>query len=107
MTKTKVVGISLLVMGALIVLGLPAFAAEPVNHAVAFGVTPRLGDLAKLPQQPVWGFHEANPARRTPKPAVSGRVVDTVEQSSTQPTVNYSIGDNFLGVGNGYPNYTV
>lgn len=34
--------------------------------------------------------------------------VDPVEQSSiSSPSVNYSIGANFLGVGNGFPNYSV
>jgi hypothetical protein len=107
MTKTKVAGVALLAMGALILLGVPAFASDPVNHPVAFGISAPLGQLAKLPQAPVWGLHEANPARRTPKPTVNGRVVDTVEQNSLQPTAHYTIGDNFLGVGNGYPNYTV
>jgi hypothetical protein len=102
----KIIGASMLAMGVLLLCGLPLAAQDTVNHAQAFGVTPPLRDLAKLPQAPQYGFHEANPVRLIPKRPM-GPVVDTVEQSSAAPTSNYSIIKNFLGVGNGFPNYTV
>ncbi len=78
-----------------------------VNHAVAFGVSAPLRDLAKLPQPAQYGFHEASPVRRIPKHATE-QVVDRVEQVG-QPleSSSYQINKNFLGVGNGFPNYTV
>ena len=77
-----------------------------VNHAVASGISAPLRDLAKLPRAPHYGFHEANPAHRIPRrPAAS--VVDRVEQKTAGGSANYSIGMNFLGVGNGFPGYTV
>jgi len=80
-----------------------------VKHPIAFAVSPRLGDLAQQPQTPQYGFHEANPVRRVPKRfAGEGQVVDSVEQSSINvPEANYSVIASFLGVGNGFPNYSV
>jgi len=99
----------MLAVGILVWCGLPLVAQENntvTQHAVRFAVSPPLRDLAKLPQTPQYGFHEANPVRRIPKRPV-GPVVDTVEQSSAPDGVAYSIGLNFLGVGNGFPNYSV
>lgn len=76
-----------------------------VTHAVKFAVSPPLRELAKLPQPPQYGFREANPVRHIPMKEF-GKVVDPVEQSFAGPATNYSIGLNFLGVGNGFPNYT-
>ena len=78
-----------------------------LNHATKFAVSPPLRDLAKLPAPPQYGFHEASPVRRIPK-RPAGRVPDRVEQRGIAGGgANYSIGANFLGVGNGFPNYTV
>ena len=107
MLKDRSIVTSCLALGALLLLSLPLAAQDPVNHPVAFAVSAPLGELAKQPQTPQYGFHEANPVRRIPK-RFSGQVVDPAEQSSTLvPEANYSIGANFLGVGNGFPNYTV
>ena len=93
-----------------VLCGLPLVAQDNntvIQHARNFAISPPLRDLAKLPQSPHYGLHTANPVRRIPKHPV-GPVVDTVEQSSAPASgVNYSIGLNFLGVGHGFPNYTV
>jgi centrosomal CEP192-like protein len=93
---------------ALLVCSLPLAAQDQVKHPVAFAVSPPLGELAQQPQAPQYGFHEANPVRRVPKRlAGQGQVVDPVEQSSVNgPEANYSVIANFLGVGNGFPNYS-
>ena len=107
MSKQRIVVLSCLALGALLLCSLPLAAQDAVNHPVKFAISDPLGELAKLPQPLHYGFHEANPVRRVPKPS-SGQVVDTVEQSSTLvPEASYSIGANFLGVGNGFPNYSV
>src|SRR5208283_1494401 len=110
MSKARIIGTSMLAMGVLLLCALPLAAQENntyINHAVRFAVSPPLRDLAKLPQKPQYGFRLAPPYRRIPKPAV-GPVVDTVEQS-THPASGpaYSIGLDFIGVGHGFPNYTV
>jgi len=101
----------MLAVGALLLCALPLAAQDNntyINHATRFAVSPPLRDLANLPQTPHYGFHEANPVRRVPKRAITGSVVDPVEQSSQPaPAVAYSIGANILGVGNGFPNYSV
>jgi hypothetical protein len=106
-----ILGSSMLAVGALLLCALPLAAQDNntyINHATRFAVSPALRDLAKLPQPQHYGFHEANPVRRVPKRPIIGSVVDPVEQSSQPtPSVAYSIGANILGVGNGFPNYSV
>lgn len=98
-----------LALAALLLCSLPLAAQDSVNHAVRFAVSAPLGELANLPQAPQYGFHEANPVRRVPKPSSGQQVVmDSTEQSSLLvPEASYSVGANFLGVGNGFPNYSV
>ena len=99
----------MLALGVLVLCCLPLIAQENntyIQHAERFAVSPPLRDLAKLPQPPQYGFHEANPVRRITKPSV-GPVVDRVEQSSVPAGANYTVGKDFLGVGNGFPNYSV
>jgi hypothetical protein len=97
-------------VGVLILCALPLVAQENntyIQHAIRFAVSPPLRELAKLPQKPQYGFHEANPVRHVPTPDF-GRAVDPVEQSSVPAGgANYSVGLDFLGVGHGFPNYTV
>ena len=66
MTRSKVmiVGSSMLAVGVLLLCALPMSAQDNntyINHATRFGISPPLRDLAKLPQSPHYGFHEANP----------------------------------------------
>ena len=109
-SNARIIGASMLAVGVLLLCALPLAAQDNntyIQHATRFGVSPPLRELAKLPQQPHYGFREANPIRRIPKRTV-GPVVDTVEQSSAPAGgVAYSIGANILGVGNGFPNYSV
>ena len=109
MATTRAFHASVLAVGVLL-LCIPPLAAQDQNtyiqHAVRFAVSPPLRDLARLPQSPQYGFHEASPVRRIPKRSV-GRVVDKVKQRSVPDGAAYSIDANFLGVGNGFPNYSV
>jgi hypothetical protein len=96
-----------LAFAALLLASLPLAAQDAVNHPQAFGISAPLGELAKMPHAPSYGFHEANPVRRVPKHATGGSV-DAAEQNFPNgPEGGYSIGANFLGVGNGFPNYSV
>jgi len=108
-SNARIIGTSMLAVGVLLLCCLPLAAQDNntyINHAVRFAVSPPLRDLAKLPQKPQYGFREANPVRRIPKNPI-GHVVDPVEQSSVAGSVAYSIGANFIGVGHGFPNYSV
>jgi len=96
-------------MMALLICALPLCAQDSpkeVNRPVAFAVSPPLRELAKLPQAPVYGFHQANPVHQVPKP-YAGRVVDPVEQNVVNQPANYTVGLNVIGVGNGFPGYSV
>jgi hypothetical protein len=115
--RTKILGSFLLVLGVLILCAVPLLAQDtPVSpptmsfrHPVAFAVTPPLRELAKLPQPPRYGFHESDrglwvnfhPGR------YRAAVVDPVEQSSSGGPTNAVVGLNLLGVGTGFPNYSV
>jgi hypothetical protein len=109
MRKERKLATCCLPLVALLLCSLPLTAQDQVKHPIAFAVSPPLGELAQQPQTPQYGFHEANPVRRVPKRfAGEGQVVDRVEQSSVNvPEANYSVIANFLGVGNGFPNYSV
>ena len=104
-----IVGSFMLATGVLFLSSLPLAAQDEnttIQHALRFAVSAPLTELAKLPQTPQYGFHEANPVRLIPKPN-AGHVVDPVEQSFAPAASAYSIGANILGVGHGFPNYTV
>ena len=78
-----------------------------VRQAVRFAVSAPVSELAKLPQPLRSGVHEALPVRRIPKRDF-GVAVDPVEQNTVfTPSVDYSLGLDFLGVGNGFPGYVV
>ena len=103
----RIIGSSMLAMAVLALCALPLVAQEiTVNHAVASGVTAPLRDLMKLPQPTQYGFHLAEPYRRIAKRDF-GKSVDPVEQRGAAPSANYSIIANILGVGHGFPGYTV
>jgi hypothetical protein len=110
--NATIIGSSMLAAGVLLLclFSLPLVAQENntyINHAVKFAVSPPLRDLAKLPQSPQYGFHEANPVRRIPKRS-TGQVVDRVEQSSISgPGPAYSVGLNLLGNGFTFPGFSV
>jgi len=90
--------------------GLPLIAQENntyIQHAVRFAVSPPLRELAKLPQRPLYGFHIAEPARRIPRPDFTPAVDPVEQRSAPNDGTNYSIGLNLLGLGNGFPNFTV
>ena len=110
-SNARIFGSSMLAVGVLILCTLPLAAQDhsqkpTVNTAVASGLTPPLRELSKLPQPTQYGFKEANPVRRIAKRNF-GTSVDPVEQRGAAPASNYSINANFLGVGNGFPGYTV
>ena len=103
---------SMLVVGMLMLLcSVPLTAQDnsskpTVNHVVASGISAPLRSLAKLPATPQYELREVNPVRRLPKrPAAS--FADPVEQKTPGSPANYSIGIDVLGVGNGFPGYSV
>src|SRR5579863_8489328 len=92
----------------------PYVAHNPIVHsAIHFDVSPPLRDMIKeAPQR--FGFHEAEPVLR-PKlqelmaAAKRGQqpVTDEALQASIMPQVSATLGLNLLGVGVGFPVYTV
>ena len=113
MRHITIFGSSMLVMGALLLCGLPVAAQDTlspssVRRAIYFDVSPPLRELAKLPARPHYGFREADQLHSYPVPAEKmGQIVDTVEQSTPGGRLDASVGLNLLGVGNGFPNYSV
>ena len=76
------------------------------NHATAFSVAPPLGELVDLPRSPQWAFQESPPYRPIPKPTFA-HVADEVQQGTSEAPGDYDLVVHGLGVGNGFPNYTV
>ena len=106
MTRSKIAGLALLALGALLLCSLPMVAADhtpqPIlKHATAFGA----GRVTEALVPEVYGFHEANPVRRIPKPHV-GPVTDAAQQRTLSPS-EFNLVYHVLGVGNGFPNYSV
>ncbi len=115
MTPRKLLGAPLFALGVLALWAVPLFAQQTPNppmtvrHAEAFAISPPLSELAKMPQTPIYGFHEANPVRwvNFHPGRQLGPAHDPVEQDSPGPASSFSLGLNLLGVGNGFPNYSV
>ena len=110
-SSERTLGSFVLVMGVLLLSILPIAAhgsssskATP-NYGTAYGVSAPLGELAKLPQPVQYGFHEANPVRRIAKPKYE-YVVNTAEHHTDFPA-EFAIGANLVGVGKGFPGYSV
>ena len=113
----KILGSFTLVLGVLILCDVPLLEQDTPTlsptmtsrHPVAFAVTPPLRELAKLPQPPRYGFHVADPGHwvNFHPDRYSAAVVDPVEQSSQGGPTSLSVGLNLLGVGTGFPGYSV
>ncbi len=109
MTRSKTLGASLLGFGALMLCCMPAVAADgttsnnvALQHASAFAS----GHVTEALPVPVYGLHLANPARRIPKPQARA-IHDSVEQTSVNPSSEFSMNYHTMGVGNGFPGYSV
>jgi hypothetical protein len=108
MIKSKIAGVATLAVGALLLFSLPLAAADnpspqaAFNHATAFGS----GRVPYGPPAVHYGFHEANPVRRIDKQHFAP-VADTVERRSLEPSTEFSLVNHWLGVGNGFPGYSV
>lgn len=79
-----------------------------VRHPAAFAISPPLRELANLPGQPIYRFHQGEHDRSVNfhpgrKP---GFVGDPVEQSSPGGPASISIGLSLLGIGNGFPDFS-
>ncbi len=112
-SNCRIFALSMLAVSLLALCGLQLAAQDnsspdtTVRQAVGFAVSPPLRDLAKLPRAPHYGFHEALPVRRIPKPDLGVAWIRSSRTLVLAPASNYTIGLNFLGVGNGFPGYTV
>jgi hypothetical protein len=82
-----------------------------VNYALQFDTSPPLRDMATA-VSPQMAPHEALPVRRPKLQQLTAQQSqrpseDGALQTSILPLVSASLGLNLLGVGNGFPNYTV
>src|ERR1019366_4021713 len=115
-TKSCLSASTFILIALLLACGLAAAAQDDASAAspqptlrqpVGFAVSAPVRALAKMPQPLFQGVHEALPVRRIPKRDF-GVAVDPAEQNTSMfSSINYSIGLNLLGVGNGLPGYIV
>ena len=98
-------------IGLLLLCSLALFAqdnsspAPTVRQAVAFGVSPSLRELAKLPGPPQYTLHTDQLVLHSPRWPVRA-VVDAVEQSSAASGSNFSIIENGPGLGMGFSGFS-
>jgi hypothetical protein len=107
MRRSSILGVSILALGALLLCSLPMLATDNapqaiLQHARAFGS----GHVTFGKTPPPYGFHLANPVRRIPKPYVAP-AVDIVAQRGGAPSGEFGLNYHVLGVGMGFPNYSV
>jgi len=107
MTRSKMLGVSMVAMGALLLCCLPVMAADAtpqatLQHAKAFGA----GHVTLGEAPPPYGLHLANPVHLIPKPHITP-VPDAVEQRGSAPSGEFGMNYHVLGVGVGFPNYSV
>jgi hypothetical protein len=109
MTRSKVLGASVIALCAILLRGVPLPAADKspqpiLNHATAFAAGRVTVNEAPEP----WNLHLVNPPHVVPMPHM-GRVVDPVEQRPGAGPANSEFNQiyNVLGVGQGFPNYHV
>ena len=106
---TRILGASMLAVGALLLCTLQLSANDAVNgqpifhHATAFAA----GRVPYSPPPQQFGIHLANPVHLVPKPS-HVPVPDPVEQhTQATPSAEFSLNYHVLGVGNGFPGYSV
>jgi hypothetical protein len=113
-TDTTIVNLVLLTL--LFAFSLPRLQAQDdtqpqptTREAIASGISEPVSELAKQPQPRATHFnlYEVLPASSDRGSSTSA--VDPVEQSSniSAPTTDYAISLDFLGLGNGFPGFTV
>ena len=109
MTRSKMLGVAMLAMGALVLCGTPLFAAQntpqpqPIlQHAVAFAA----GHVTTSETPQMFSLHLAEPVRRIAKPHV-GPTMDPALQRTGNQTSEFNQGFSVMGVGNGFPGYSV
>jgi hypothetical protein len=108
MTKTKVLGVCILAMGALLMCSLPMVAADSpqaiVQHATAYGQ----GHVTQSYPVEIFGLHEANPVRHIPKQYIRPTNDSVAQRPGAGPdTAEFNNNYSVLGVGVGFPNYSV
>jgi len=92
----------------------PAVLTNPnVSGAIKFDISPPLSDMATEVSSQM-GFHEASPVRRPKLQQLMMQAAQQKEQpkdgalqTSIGPLVSATLGLNLLGVGNGFPGYSV
>ncbi len=108
MTRSKMLGVAMLAMGALVLCSMPLAAQnspqpQPIlQHAVAFAA----GQVTTSEAPPMFSLHLAEPVRRIAKPH-AGLVMDPALQRTGSQSGEFNQGFSVMGVGNGFPGYSV
>jgi len=106
MTKTKVLGAAIIAMGALFLCSLPMAAADSPHAILQHPTYFAAGHVTQSYQPETFGLHQANPVRHIPKPYITP-TPDPVVQHQVTPSSEFNPVYNVLGVGVGFPNYSV
>ncbi|MGC2110288.1 MAG: hypothetical protein WA655_12280, partial [Candidatus Korobacteraceae bacterium] len=93
-------------LGLFVLAGLPLWAADTStptmtsSQPMAFAVSPPLRELAKLPVQPYYSFHQAHPVRRANIHPNLSFQFDPVEQDTAGGPASITTGLSLLGLDN-------
>ena len=101
-----VICVSMLLLSSLVSSAQNNTSPQPaVRHAVAFGVSAPLRELAKMPPRPQYVIRQDHRVLHSQRRPV-GAMVDAIEQSSGGSGSNFSIGISDLGLGSGFQGFT-
>jgi hypothetical protein len=98
----------MLSMGALLLFSMPMVAADSqpqavLQHATQFAA----GHVTQSFPTPTFGLHQANPVHHIPKPYIHPTNDPVVQHDAVTPSGEFGPVYNVLGVGNGFPGYSV
>jgi hypothetical protein len=108
MTRGRMLGVFTLAVGVMFVASLPAIAADN-SIGYPIGSQPIAFAAGRVPPGPPpvrYGLHLANPVHQIPKPTYAP-VADRAQQDSPPFSAEFNLNYHVLGVGNGFPGYSV
>ena len=103
--RSPILGMGLLLYSLALLAQDNSSPVPTVRHAAAFGVSPTLRELAKLPPPPQYALHTNQFVLRSPRRLV-GTTLDAVEQRVAGSGQNFSIVENGSGLGMGFSGFT-
>jgi hypothetical protein len=108
MTKLKLLGVCTLGMGVLSLCSFPMAAEDTPQAVLQHPTYYASGHVTQSYQPEIYGLHQANPVHHIPKPYIKPAPDPVVQHPGIhQQSGEFNMIYNVLGVGVGFPNYSV